>query len=199
MFRPIRVLGTAALAAGIASLACSSSTLAPASFDNVVDTITLYALSTGPLNQPNAYSINTGIGGGVETWNVGSNFEFAFDLDSAGQPAFLPLEVLNLTVPNTVLPGLIKATNTTFDLMTTPPSNGWITSDTIPIQVGDLYYVRTAVTTCATLGVPLYGKVEVLALDSVVLGDTVTHTVKFQSLANQNCGYRSLKPGVPSS
>jgi hypothetical protein len=89
-------------------------------------------------------------------------------------------------------PGLVRAAdNLTFDQMTRAPSNGYIVSDTVPIAVGDRYYVRTTVSTCSVLGVPLYGKLEVLEID------TAQHTVKLQVLANQNCGYRDLTIGLP--
>jgi len=57
--------------------------------------------------------------------------------------------------------------------------------------VGDRFFVRTTVSTCSLLGVPLYGKLEVLELDPT------QHTVKVRVLANQNCGYRSLNIGIP--
>ena len=38
---------------------------------------------------------------------------------------------------------------------------------------------------------PQYGKLEVLQID------TVAHTITFQHLVDQNCGYRGLEPGIP--
>ena len=60
-------------------------------------------------------------------------------------------------------------------------------------MLGDRFYIRTTVSTCSVLGVPLYGKMEVTAVDQVA------HTVTLKVLANQNCGYRSLKTGIPKS
>ena len=44
---------------------------------------------------------------------------------------------------------------------------------------------------CPTLGVPLYGKLEILSFQD--------STVTFQVLANQNCGFKDLLPGLPAN
>ena len=43
----------------------------------------------------------------------------------------------------------------------------------------------------SSLGVPQYAKLEILSVNDVA------RTITFQALANNNCGYRSLKPGIP--
>jgi hypothetical protein len=173
--------------------ACSDPNAIPdANASNEVDTLFLWSLSDGPLTEPAAYSINAR--NGVRTWEVGSNFEFAFDEDATGQPVFLPTAVLDLLGDGALRPGLKRpSSTTTFDAMTKAPSNGYIVSDTVPIAIGDLFYIRTTVSTCSLLGVPLYGKLEVLELDPV------QHTVRLRVLANQNCGYRGLNPGIPNT
>jgi hypothetical protein len=187
-----RLLTCLAGAAFIAVIgACSDPNAIPnASVSNEVDTLFLWSLTDGPLTRPTAYSINAR--NGVRTWEAGSNFEFAFDEDAAARPVFLPTDVLGLLGTDAVKPGLRRAdANTTFDLMTKAPSNGYVVSDTIPVAVGDLYFVRTTVSTCSLLGVPLYAKLEVLELDAA------QHTVRLRVLANQNCGYRALTVGIP--
>jgi hypothetical protein len=171
--------------------ACSDPNAIPnASASNEVDTLLLWSLTDGPLTKPTAYSINAR--NGVRTWEVGSNFEFAFDEDASARPVFLPTDVLGLLGTGALKPGLKRAADgVDFDNMTKAPSNGYVTSDTIPITVGDRFFVRTTVSTCSLLGVPLYGKLEVLELDPT------QHTVKVRVLANQNCGYRSLNIGIP--
>lgn len=159
---------------------------------NVVDTLSLWSLTDGPLTEPTAYSINSR--SGVRTWEVGNDFEFAFDETPAGEPIFLPTNVLGLLSSTSFKPGLKRpGAGVTFDEMVKAPSNGYTVSDTIPIAVGDLFFIRTTISTCSFLGVPLYGKLQVLEIDPVL------HTVRVQVLANQNCGYRALKPGLPKS
>jgi hypothetical protein len=56
--------------------------------------------------------------------------------------------------------------------------------------VGERYYVRSRVV-CTSLSVPQYGKLEVLGIDPAV------RSITFRILNNNNCGYRSLQPGIP--
>jgi hypothetical protein len=185
------IKGAALLAFLTVAGACSDpNALADATVSNEVDEVTLWSLSQGPLTQPSAYSINAR--NGVRTWEVGSAFEFAFDETSTGEPVFLPTDLLGLLASGAVKPGL-RRTDLTFDEMTRAPSNGYVVADTIPVVLGDRFYIRTTVSTCSILSVPLYGKMEVTAIDQVA------HTVTIKVLANQNCGYRSLKTGIPKN
>lgn len=177
-----------------ATIACSDpNAIPPASVANDTAVVTLYSLRTGPLTKPNAYSLNAATSGaGVQIWQVGTNFEFAFWMDASGKADFLPLDVLGLSATGSVKPGLLKST-VSFDAMTKAPQNGYVTSDTVSIAEGDRFYVRSGVNTCVALGVPLYGKLEVLDID------TTAATVTLMVLANQNCGYRGLGLGIPKS
>ena len=171
--------------------ACSDpNQLAKATLENRVDTLTLYSLPTGPLTQPSAYSL--GAGTAVRTWQVGSNFEFAYSIDGAGKSVFLTLDVLGLASASSLKPGLIRST-VSFDGMTTAPLNGYLTSDTILVAEQDRFFLRSGLNICTALSVPLYGKLEVLDIDSVA------QTVKIRVLADQNCGYRGLGLGIPKS
>jgi hypothetical protein len=129
----------------------------------------------------------------VRTWEVGNAFDFAFDETENHEPVFLPTDVLGLLSSSAFKPGLRRAEVDSFAQMTKAPSNGYVVSDTVPIAVGDFFYIRTTISACSFLSVPEYGKLQVLALDPVA------HTVTIQVLANQNCGYRSLNPGRPKS
>jgi hypothetical protein len=42
---------------------------------------------------------------------------------------------------------------------------------------------------CTSLGVPLYGKLQILSFQD--------STVTFQVLADRNCGFKDLDPGLP--
>ncbi len=177
-------------AAGFALVAaCSDPNAIPkASLTNEVDTLTLWALDGGPLTKPSAYSLNAR--SGVRTWDVGTNFEFAFTFDAAGRAVLLPLDVLGLASSTSLKPGL-KPTTLTFDGMKRGARNGYITADTIVIAEGERYFLRTGVNTCSSYGVPLYGKLEILDLD------TLAGTLELRVLGNQNCAYRDLGLGIP--
>ena len=44
---------------------------------------------------------------------------------------------------------------------------------------------------CTSLGVPLYGKLEILSFQD--------STVTFKVLSDLNCGYKDLLPGLPAN
>jgi hypothetical protein len=178
--RPIRyltVLVGLALAAG-----CSDSNgLADPTINNVVDTVTLGALEGTPIQTPSAYSI---LNGAVRTDQT-TAFEFAYNVDSTGRHVFLPQEVLGLSGSG-VKPGL-QASAAEFDAITVAPSNGYIVDSAVAIEVGQRWLVRSRV--FCTLGVPEYAKLEILSFaDSMVT---------FKVLADNNCGYKGLEPGLP--
>lgn len=189
-----RWIPTAAFAAFVALAGCSDpNEIADASLSNEVDTVTMFSLTFGSITQPSAYSVASRAP--VRTWEAGINFEFVFDVDGAGRNLFLPVDLFNVLPDGAFKPGLKRPTSvtTTFAQMTKAPLNGYITSDSIPIAEGDLFFVRTTVSTCSFLSVPLYAKIHVLDIDSTA------NTVQLEVLANQNCGYRALKPGLPKS
>jgi hypothetical protein len=188
MSRTTRLLSLLAFA--VLAACTDPNQLAKATLENRVDTLTLYSLATAPLNQPSAYSLTAGTA--VRTWDVGTNFDFAYSTNSAGKSVFLTLDLLGLASSSSVKPGLIRATSS-FDQMTKAPLDGYVTSDTILVAEQDLFFLRTGITTCHALGVPLYGKLEVLDIDSVA------QSVKFRVLSDQNCGYRGLGLGIPKS
>lgn len=177
------------VALGLA-MACSDPNQLPnATQANAVDTVTLWALSTASLRNPGAYSLVDRAA--VRTYETIA-FEFAFDLSPAREPRLLPLAVLGLSPGNELKPGLLRSA-LGFDEMLRAPLNGYVTADTVPVQPGDRFFLRSR-PVCTTLGgVPQYGKLEVLAVDPVA------ETLQFRVVANNNCGYRSLALGVPKN
>jgi len=179
--RPIRefsVLVALAVAAG-----CSDSNgLADPTIANVVDTVTLGALEGTPIQTPSGYSVQVGA---VRTDQT-ANFEFAYNVDSTGRRVFLPRKVLGLASTSGVEPGL-QASSTTFDQITVAPSNGYTVDSAVTVDIGQRWLVRSRV--FCTIGVPQYAKLEILSF--------ADSTVTFQVLADNNCGYKGLAPGLP--
>ncbi len=158
-----------------------------ASVPNFVDTLTLASLNGGALQATSAYSVS--INSAVRTYETIA-FEFAYTYDPVGaRHLFLPLAVLGLSPGNSLRPGLLK-TDKDFDQVTKAAQNGYITSDTVQVDSGDVYMVRTT-TICSSLGVPQYAKVQIIGVD------LAAHTLTLQALADNNCGYRGLKVGLP--
>jgi hypothetical protein len=169
--------------------ACSDTAeLAPASVPNVVDTFTIGSLTGSPVSVPSAFSVADG---NVVRTDITSAFDFAYDVDATGQHVFLTLEVMRLSETKGSGPGL-QYTSKTFDQLSQAPSNNWITNDTIVVDSGSVLLLRSRIV-CAGLGVPLYGKLEVLSIDDTPGNETM----RFKALVNENCGYKSLVPGLP--
>ncbi len=172
--------------------ACSDpNALGDAGQANVVDTsVTLWSLRSGPLNQPSAYAMD--IRRGVVIWSGGTGFDFAYSTDTLGRSLALPLQVLGLAASTSVNPGL-KLSATPFDQLTLADRNGYITNDTIVLAEGQTYFLRSSASACPALGVPIYGKMEILDID------TAAGTLTFRALSDRNCGFRGLAEGIPKS
>ncbi|MEO8227611.1 MAG: hypothetical protein ABI637_09270 [Gemmatimonadota bacterium] len=184
--RPMRPLAATALAA--IAVACGDpNQLADATVPNAEKVVTLYALTGTPIASPSAYSIADGFT--VRT-DQGVAFDFAFNIDETSKPVVLPLSVLGLGVTSGTNAGFLKA-DVAFDALAIAPLNGYVTSDTIHIAVGERYAVRSRVV-CSTLGVPKYGKIEVTAID------LVARSITLRVVSDDNCGYRGLAPGLPT-
>jgi hypothetical protein len=166
--------------------ACSNNPLGSAVLPNVVDTVVLGALVGTPIVVPSAFSVNAGQP--VRTDQT-SQFDFAYNIDPAGRHVFLTPTVLGL--PSSSAPPGLLATTDAFSSIDQAPLNGYVTADTIPISVGERYIIRGQVV-CTTLGVPQYGKLQVLSFDDA------DRKVTFEVLSNRNCGFRNLQPGTPT-
>ncbi|HEU4697957.1 MAG TPA: hypothetical protein VFS40_02165 [Gemmatimonadales bacterium] len=191
--RPIVPCFLLLAAAALAGAACSDpNQLSPATDANAVDTVTLYALRGTPLDSASAFSIPANQT--VRT-TITSAFDFAYDVESGAagvQHVFLPLAALGLSAGSTN-PGLI-ATEQAFDQITEPAGSGYTTDSAVVIAPGERYIARSRVT-CSTVAgtVPAYAKLEILSVSDAPGFASVT----FRVLANTNCGYRSLAPGIP--
>lgn len=182
--RRLSVLLPLALAA-----ACSDNNgIGAATEVNVVDTVTLGALEGTPISTPSGYRISTGP---VRTDQT-VDFEFAYNVrrldDGTYQRVLLPRGALGLSSTDQVNPGLQRREES-FDDIARAESNGYVSDSAVPIQVGERYLVRSRV--ICSIGVPLYGKLEILSFQD--------STVTFQVLANQNCGFKDLLPGLPEN
>jgi len=67
------------------------------------------------------------------------------------------------------------------------------TADTVQIRVSDVFYARSQPAPTCILAIPNYAKLEVLSMNDS------SRSVEIQVLANINCGYRSLEPGLPKA
>lgn len=174
---------SALLVLALAAACNNANSLPDPTLANVVDTLMIGALEGTPIQSPSAYSI---LSGAVRTDQT-TEFEFAYNVEASGRRVFLPRKVLGLTSTTGSEPGL-QASAATFDAITVAPSNGYVTDSAVPVEIGQRWLVRSRV--FCSLGVPQYAKVEILGFED--------STVTFKVLADNNCGYKGLEPGLPN-
>jgi hypothetical protein len=168
-----------------AAIACSDSTAPTATLTNAERSDTLYSLIGTPVASPSGYALD---GGHRVRTDLSDAFDFAYNVEADGRHVFIPRAAFGLDSSNTVNPGFQLQTKT-FDEITIAPSNGYVSTDIVPIAVGERYVVRSRIT--CSIGVPQYAKLEIVSFDDVA------RTVAFRILIDENCGFRGLEPGLP--
>jgi hypothetical protein len=167
-----------------AAAACSDSDNLPdPTEDNVVDTVTVGSLTDTPITTASGFAVGSALP--IRT-DLDPAFDFAYDIQATGTSVFLPRAVLGIESGSSAEPGLMRR-DEAFDDIEAAPSNGYVTDEAVPIALGERYIVRSRVT--CSIGVPRYAKVEIIGLED--------NSVILKVLANENCGYRGLEPGLP--
>ncbi len=190
-----RLVAPTVTVAGLALLAaaCSDTTGLPAAvIDNVVDTVSLFALFGTPISTPSAYDLNSRLGGAAANALVrtdqASAFDFAFNFDSLRRPVLLPPGAVGLGQSS----GLQRA-SLPFDAITVAPTGGYVFDQPLVVDTGTVAVVRSRPTNCLFgVTVFLYAKLRVVAID------TTARRIDFRILVDQNCGYHGLAPGIPT-
>ncbi|NNG17619.1 MAG: hypothetical protein HKM89_14175 [Gemmatimonadales bacterium] len=181
----LHTIAFVAVVGGIVS-ACDDPTALPdATVPNVIDTVSLFALDGTPVTAASGYSIPDGRP--VRT-DQRPDFDFAFNFGPGDVPWLLPPGALGLAQELSLEPGILEPSND-FDDITIAQLNGYRTSDTVAVSIGQTFLARSRI--ACGLGVPVYMKLRVLAFD------LVARSITFEALANRNCGYRGLRPGLP--
>lgn len=176
------------IAASAALAGCSGNiTLRPAVFQNRTDTLQLWAATGTPVFLPSAYIISTKSPARLDQI---SYFDFLYDVTPEGESILLPLAAAASTGTSVGNPGLLPTT-TPYDSILIAQQTGFITADTLRIRVGDTFFARSRPSSGCFLGIPFYAKLQVLAIKPE------DRSLYIQILANINCGYRSLEPGLP--
>jgi len=186
LFAPtVAVTGLLVLAA-----ACSDTTGLPAAgIDNVVDSVSLFALFGTPIATPSAYDLSGRLTGHplVRT-DQAAAFDFAFNFDSLRRPVLLPTGAVGLGQSS----GL-QHSGAPFDSIKVAPTSGYVFDTGLVVDSGAVVIVRSRPTGCL-FGVTVftYAKLVVVAID------TTARRIDFRILVDQNCGYRGLAPGIPT-
>ncbi len=181
----LRTLAVVGFVGGMVSACDDPNSLADATVPNVIDTVTVFALEGTAVTSPSGYSITDARP--VRT-DQRPDFDFAFNLGPGDIPWLLPPGALGLAQELSLEPGLLEPSDD-FDGISIAQLNGYRTSDTLTVSIGQTLLARSRI--ACSLGVPLYMKLRILTFD------LVARSVTFEALANRNCGYRGLQPGLP--
>jgi hypothetical protein len=182
----MRPLSLILFAGALATVACSDNNGPTAAVANAEHPDSVWALIGTPVSTPSGYSVE---GSRSVRTDLSIDFDFAYNIESDGSHVFLPRAALGIDTANSVKPGFRRMTET-FEGITLAPGSGYTTDDPVVLAIGERYVVRGRVT-CAGLGLPKYAKIEIVEFDDAA------RTVTFRILANDNCGFRSLEPGLP--
>jgi hypothetical protein len=184
----MRLAGPAILAM-LALAACSDANSIPdATFTNVIDTVVVYAISGTEVFQPSGYAMTQR--SAVRLDNT-TSADFGYERTEDGRDVLLPGRMLGHPGAAGADPGL-QHTDLAWDEIVIAEINNYKTLDTVAVAAGDVLYLRSRIPQTCFLGVPTYGKVEILEFDAA------NRSIKFRVLANLNCGYKALTPGLPS-
>jgi hypothetical protein len=182
--------------AGLLSLvACGQDlSLPPAQLPVTQQQITLSAVTNTPVNTNSAYNM---VGLAEVRTDLSNNFDFVFDLgpDSSyglGTTGDTIAVLMPRGYVGFVQDGGMQFTLTSFDSVVIAPALGYETQKPTRIRGGDVILAASRLQTC-DFGIlsPRYAKMDIVSID--VPSRTAIILVKI----NPNCGYRSLKDGIP--
>jgi hypothetical protein len=158
--------------------------LPPPREENVIDTVSLWAISGTPIYLPSAYAIDRRL---PVRPDQTSRLDFAFDIDDQGRALLIPPGAIDLGLGSGV-----QLTDATFENLRLAPTGGYIETEPVELQAGSVALARSPSITCVlSITSPLYAKMHVLAVD------LVERRLDIEILANINCGYLALEPGLP--
>lgn len=174
----------------------------PANRANRVDTLELFAANGTALDLPSGYVIaakdDTARKGrvrlGIDPPSVlnAPPFDFLYRIDATAGPQFAPFSsVVTPTGESPTGRSGFQGSTQTFDAIAEAQQVGYITNKPIDLTVGLVMFARSSLPNGCFLGIPYYAKIEILGLDPT------KRSVSFRILANTNCGYRGLLPGIP--
>ncbi|AHG90711.1 hypothetical protein J421_3174 [Gemmatirosa kalamazoonensis] len=199
--RALRSVAAVAFA-GLALTACGGTDpFAPvAAFETAAVTYQVYPLTTAPATLPAAISLYglSSVRPIVRT-NLSLNFDVAVDLDASGKVRLLPPKLVVAPQGVSLTTGMQIIANTTFDALTRAPNSGYQFDSATVVTPGQVVAVQTQgagplSAACATT-VPMYAK---LVVDSIRPANG-SQVIYMRARVDQNCGFRSLEPGLPSS
>jgi hypothetical protein len=190
-----RIVATASLFVVAALAACKDFTAIDASFANVTDSDTVYALNGAPAGAVTAFKF---FDGSLHRADQSFAFDVAFDIAADGRVVVLPAKAVatKLVPANGIVPysvGILKS-GTSFEATLEAPKDGYVMDSTVTVSVGEtLVFQSLDLSICgfAIKGNSYFSKI---VINNV---DPATKKIAFTVTVNRNCGFRSFEPGIP--
>ncbi|MDE3171747.1 MAG: hypothetical protein KGN74_01625 [Gemmatimonadota bacterium] len=170
---------------------CGALSAPKAQFPNTATDFTVYALNGAPASTPAGIDFLTGSPVAVDN-NL--QFNVALDIDSAGRIVVYPARKVANGLSAVIRIGLQKI-DTPYDNYTIATKSGYTPDSTLVVPVGATVAVNvydTSTCTAYSLGTSYYGK---FVVDSV---NPSLRAMYVRLVADPNCGYVSLMPGIPT-
>src|SRR5215217_46003 len=127
------LVGAAMLALALG--ACGDPTRIEASFNNVRDTLSLFALSGTPVSVPTAVDLQTQTLLRTET---STPFDLAFDIDQNGNVVLIPVQLITPGLGNTG----VQKVSTAFESIGRAPDGTYVKDTTTTIAPNEVVVVR---------------------------------------------------------
>jgi len=190
----MRILAVLPVVAAALLAACNDPfAILPASISNTVDTVEIYAVNGTAIDKASGYVIpdRSPVRIGMDAPRY--NFDFLYRIDPTTGGEFVPYSAVTPVAASSSASGRagFLASSSTFEAITQAEQTGFVVDKPVKLEVGLVLQARSGLPNGCFLGIPYYAKLQVLSFDPV------QRSVKFQILANVNCGYRGLEPGLP--
>lgn len=179
----------AAVLGAITATACGYGNPAP-TVNIATDTLIAFAINNSPAFEPSGFDL---FSQSMVRVDDNLSFDVAFDVDSAtGQAIVYPVVLVSNGFITTRHVGLQRIV-VPYDSATYGLRTGYQFDSSYALSPGQSLYIVTNPVACQVDPNPsLYGK---LVVDSV---NTLDRTIHFRSTVDPNCGFRQLKPGIPT-
>jgi hypothetical protein len=179
-----------AVGAVVAMNGCDDPTSIDPQFENIDTTRTIFAVSGTPANLPAALLVR-----GVAPVRVDAafNFDLAFDINSAGEVVAYSVRKLASQIATTHRVG-IQFTDEVFDAVTVAPKSNYLYDSTYVIPLNKVFLIDVLDPSCSQfsiLGPNIRAKAVVTSVN------LSTRSIDLHILANPNCGFVTLTPGLP--
>lgn len=182
-----------AIASLVTSAACGDPLAIKANLETAEDFQKVFALTGTPPTFPSALSV--AVRQALRVDGTG-NFDVAFDIDAGGKVLLYPTRLIATPLTTQSEVGIQKVPGT-FATVTEAPTGGYVSDKPTTLSVGEVAVIQTPRNAGGDvcnfrISSLIYAKI---AVDSINLG---TRSIFLHTVVNPNCGFHSLKPGIPA-